>query len=108
MKRLVAREQFGEEPATPDELYALLKPCPDEALKSWPVDKSVGNVRNKGPQLITPIDASLFGETVLDARRAGRWRSEGNAHSLGLGDVTMLRSKGSLCPSRLESQPTKS
>jgi hypothetical protein len=26
--------------------------------------KSVGNVRNKGPQLITPTDASLFGETV--------------------------------------------
>jgi putative SOS response-associated peptidase YedK len=41
-----------------------LKPCPDEVLKAWPVDKSVGNVRNKGPQLITPIDASLFGETV--------------------------------------------
>jgi len=55
---------LGEESATPDELYALLKPCPDEVLKAWPVDKSVGNVRNKGPQLITPIDASLFGETV--------------------------------------------
>jgi putative SOS response-associated peptidase YedK len=50
--------------ATPDELYALLKPCPDEVLKAWPVDKSVGNVRKKGPQLIAPIDASLFGEAV--------------------------------------------
>jgi putative SOS response-associated peptidase YedK len=55
---------LGEEPATLDELYALLKSCPDEALKAWPVDKSVGNVRNKGPQLIAPIDATLFGETV--------------------------------------------
>ena len=33
---------LGEEPATPDELYALLKPTPDEALKAWTVDKSVG------------------------------------------------------------------
>jgi hypothetical protein len=55
---------YGEEPATPDELYALLKPCLDEVLKAWPVDKSVGNIKNKGPQLITPIDPSLFGETV--------------------------------------------
>ena len=55
---------LGEEPATLDELYALLKPCPDEVLNAWPVDKSVSDVRNKGPQLITPIDASLFGETV--------------------------------------------
>jgi hypothetical protein len=29
---------LGEEPATADELYALLKPCPDDVLKSWPVD----------------------------------------------------------------------
>ena len=55
---------LGEDAATPDELYALLKPCPDEGLKAWPVDKSVGNVRNKGPQLITPVDPSLFGETI--------------------------------------------
>ena len=26
---------LGEEPATPDELYALLKPCPDVDLKIW-------------------------------------------------------------------------
>jgi putative SOS response-associated peptidase YedK len=45
---------LGEEPATQDELYASLKPCPDEALKVWPVDNAVGNVRNKGPQLIAP------------------------------------------------------
>ena len=55
---------LGEEPATLDELYALLKPCPDEALKAWPVDKSVGNVRNKGPQLIKPIGPALFDELI--------------------------------------------
>jgi putative SOS response-associated peptidase YedK len=47
-----------------DAKYALLKPSPDEVLKALPVDKSVGNVRNKRPQLITPIDPSLFGDTV--------------------------------------------
>ena len=55
---------LGEEPATTDELYALLKPCPDEALKIWPVDNAVGNVRNKGPQLVKRLEPSLFGETV--------------------------------------------
>ena len=46
---------LGEEPASEQELLALLKPCPDEALKIWPVDKMVGNVRNNGPQLILPV-----------------------------------------------------
>ena len=36
-------------------IMALLKPCPDEALKIWPVDRMVGNVRNNGPQLILPV-----------------------------------------------------
>jgi putative SOS response-associated peptidase YedK len=46
---------LGEEPATEQELLALLKPCPDEALKIWPVDNKVGNIRNTGPQLIEPL-----------------------------------------------------
>jgi len=46
---------LGEEPASEQELLTLLKPCPDETLKIWPVDKMVGNVRNNGPQLILPI-----------------------------------------------------
>jgi putative SOS response-associated peptidase YedK len=49
-------EWLGEKAATEAELLAMLKPCPDEALKIWPVDKAVGNVRNKGRQLITPLD----------------------------------------------------
>ena len=53
---------LGEEPATEDELYALLKPCPDAALKIWPVDNKVGNVRNKGRELIVPVSPTLFGE----------------------------------------------
>lgn len=46
---------LGEEPATEEELMALLKPCPDEALKIWPVNKAVGNVKNKGRGLIEPL-----------------------------------------------------
>jgi putative SOS response-associated peptidase YedK len=41
---------LGEEPATPEQLLALLKPY-DGSLKIWPVDKRVGNVRNKGAEL---------------------------------------------------------
>jgi putative SOS response-associated peptidase YedK len=55
---------LGEEPATEEELVALLKPCPDETLKIWPVDKAVGNVKNNGAHLAKPLDAgadSLFG-----------------------------------------------
>jgi putative SOS response-associated peptidase YedK len=46
---------LGEEPATEEELLALLKRCPDDRLKIWPVDKKVGNVRNKGAELVLPI-----------------------------------------------------
>jgi putative SOS response-associated peptidase YedK len=45
---------LGEEPATEQELMALLKPCPDDWLKIWAVDKKVGNVRNKGAELMLP------------------------------------------------------
>src|SRR5580704_7823319 len=32
-----------------------LKPCADADLKIWPVDKRVGNVRNKGPELALAV-----------------------------------------------------
>jgi putative SOS response-associated peptidase YedK len=46
---------LGEEPASEEELLALLRPCPDEWLKVWPVDRKVGNVRNKGRELVEPL-----------------------------------------------------
>jgi len=46
---------LGEEAATDDELLALLKPCPDDALRIWPVGEAVGNVKNTGPQLAVPV-----------------------------------------------------
>jgi putative SOS response-associated peptidase YedK len=34
---------------------ALRRPAPEDVLRVWPVDKKVGNVRNKGPELIRPV-----------------------------------------------------
>jgi putative SOS response-associated peptidase YedK len=46
---------LGEEPATADELKALLVACPDDDLTMWPVSKAVGNVKNNDPLLIEPV-----------------------------------------------------
>lgn len=45
---------LGERDASPDNLRGLLRPCPDDWLRIWPVGKAVGNVRNKGPELAEP------------------------------------------------------
>ena len=37
------------------ELLALLKPCPDEWLNIYPVDRKVANVMNKDADMILPI-----------------------------------------------------
>ena len=49
------QQWLGEEPETENELLAMLKPCRDEALKIWAVDKMVGNVKNNGAQLLMPV-----------------------------------------------------
>jgi putative SOS response-associated peptidase YedK len=46
---------LGEAPATEEKLRALLKPCPDATLKIWAVDKRVGNVRNRGAELLAAV-----------------------------------------------------
>ena len=46
---------FGEQPATEQELKALLVPCGDERLRIWPVHKRVGNVRNNSRDLAEPV-----------------------------------------------------
>jgi putative SOS response-associated peptidase YedK len=46
---------LGEEPATNEELLELLKSCPDDWLEIYPVHKMVGNVKNKGAELILTI-----------------------------------------------------
>ena len=46
---------LGEEPANPSDLLRLLRPCPDGWLKIWAVDNKVGNVKEKGPELVNPL-----------------------------------------------------
>ncbi|MDE2113090.1 MAG: SOS response-associated peptidase family protein [Alphaproteobacteria bacterium] len=48
---------LGEEPATPEELKALLDPYPSEDLQLWPVSKRVGNWRNNDPSVWERVDA---------------------------------------------------
>jgi putative SOS response-associated peptidase YedK len=45
---------LGEAPADPDRLKELLVPYPSGDMIIWPVDKRVGNVKNKEPSLIEP------------------------------------------------------
>jgi putative SOS response-associated peptidase YedK len=46
---------LGEAAAPEAELYALLKPCPADRIKIWPVDNRVGNVRVSDRGLIEEI-----------------------------------------------------
>ena len=34
----------------------VLKPCPDDWLEAWPVDRRVGNVRNNDAGLVERLD----------------------------------------------------
>ena len=51
---------LGEDPLTPAEAQALLRPCPDDWLKIWPVSKDVGSVKNNSPDLVRPLDPPLL------------------------------------------------
>lgn len=33
----------------------LLRPAAEDVLQAWPVSRAVGNVRNEGPELLTPL-----------------------------------------------------
>jgi hypothetical protein len=44
---------LGEEPATPDELYAPLKPAPDEILKAWPVNNGMLRRRQRRGTMVS-------------------------------------------------------
>jgi hypothetical protein len=47
---------LGSDGTFGEALMALLKPCPDEWIKVWPVDNRVGNVRNKEASLVQPVE----------------------------------------------------
>jgi putative SOS response-associated peptidase YedK len=46
---------LGEQPATAEDLKAMLAPCPSDGMVSWPISARVGNVRNNDASLIEPI-----------------------------------------------------
>jgi putative SOS response-associated peptidase YedK len=45
---------LGERSADPEQLKSMLKPYPAEDMAIWPVDRRVGNVKNKDPSMIEP------------------------------------------------------
>jgi putative SOS response-associated peptidase YedK len=45
---------LGEEPVSADELQALLKPFPAEAMRAYPVSTRVNSVKNDEPSLLEP------------------------------------------------------
>jgi putative SOS response-associated peptidase YedK len=47
---------LGEDAAEPEQLKAVLGPCPAEDMTMWPVSQRVGNVRNNDPSLIEPVE----------------------------------------------------
>jgi putative SOS response-associated peptidase YedK len=49
---------LGEAPADPGQLKALLVPYPADDMIIWLVDRQVGNVNNKDPELIEPAAAA--------------------------------------------------
>ena len=40
---------------TEGDVAGLMRAAPEGALRIWPVDRKVGNVRNDGPELIDPV-----------------------------------------------------
>jgi putative SOS response-associated peptidase YedK len=50
---------LGEAGAEPAQLLALLKPCPEDAIRVYPVGSAVGNVRNDEPSLLDPADDTI-------------------------------------------------
>ena|SRR6185437_10953048 len=58
MPAILAREDYakwlGEVEATPEELRALLKPCPTP-MEAVPVSSKVNNARNEGAELVERV-----------------------------------------------------
>jgi putative SOS response-associated peptidase YedK len=46
---------LGEQPATVQDLRAMLAPYPADGMVFWPISARVGNVRNNDASLIEPI-----------------------------------------------------
>ena len=49
---------LGETETNAEQLKSLLAPYPADDVVIWPVDKRVGNVKNKDPSLIEPYTSA--------------------------------------------------
>jgi len=49
---------LGEVEATREELLALLVPYPSELMRTYPIGKAVGNVKNDEPGLLAPLQTA--------------------------------------------------
>ena len=58
MPAILTREDYaawlGEVEETPEQLKAMLKPCP-APMEAVPISSKVGNVKNDGPELMERI-----------------------------------------------------
>ncbi len=52
---------LGEEPATADELQALLTPYPAERMRAYPVTTRVNSVKNDDPALLNEVPVASGG-----------------------------------------------
>jgi putative SOS response-associated peptidase YedK len=57
---------LGETAASETELSAMLRPYPGAAMSVWAVDRRVGNARNDGPDLLTPLAEPIACRGVID------------------------------------------
>jgi putative SOS response-associated peptidase YedK len=63
---------LGEEPATNEELKAVLVPFKDDALTMWPVNRQrLGNVRNKDREVAGTRGALLAGCGLMLGKELG-------------------------------------
>ena len=47
---------LGERPASNEELQAMLKPYPADAMEAFKIGPRIGNVKNDEPSLVEPIE----------------------------------------------------
>lgn len=50
---------LGEAEASPEELFAMLRPYSEERMRAYPIGKAVGNVRNDEPGLLEPLGTEV-------------------------------------------------
>lgn len=78
-----AWDRWIDPAADPAGLAPLLRPAPGRVLAAHPVDAAVGNVRNKGPHLIDPVDLDPTVAEELASAAVGLAVGEGGVGGQG-------------------------